>query len=313
VSEDARGTIFFTCVSEHGQVKRARLLLESLRAFGGNLSDSEFWVLEADPELASCESLAEFGAEVVPFQVAAEVDDYLFASKVSACAFAEARANRDDRGTSGGHRRPVSCLCWLIPECLVLRPPSFLRLSAECDVAVRPVHIRNVGLPANDEPDAFWRGVFDEVGEPDRSFTVRSFVDDERIRPYFNSAAFAFDPRLGLMRDWLVHFGSMVRDGPFQERACPDTLHRVFLHQAVLSALIAVRVERRRVRELPPEYGYPYNLHDRVPEERRVVSLDDTVLPIYEERPVDPRLVDDIGIGEPLRSWLLERTGHAER
>jgi hypothetical protein len=60
---------------------------------------------------------------------------------------------------------------------------------------------------------------------------------------------------------------------------------------------------------LPPEYGYPYNLHASVPGDRRAESLGETICPIYEERSVDPRVVDDIGIEEPLRSWLMERTG----
>ena len=292
---------FLTCVGSPSQVGRAGLLLDSIRAFGGRLRDRPFWVVEADPEGAPCGALADVGAAVVPLSVPSSIDGYLFARKVTACARAEELA-------AGS----VETLIWLIPECLILKPPALLELSPSVDVAVRPVHIRNVGLPTGEEPDAFWRGVFATVGEPPGSFTVESFIEGVRIRPYFNSGAFSVRPEVGLMRSWLEAFEALVADEVFQEEACGDERHRVFLHQAVLSALIATSLERARIRELPPDYGYPYNLHGSVPAGRRAAALGDTVCAIYEERSVDPRDVDDIEIPEPLRSWLVARTAKGE-
>ena len=47
-------TAFFTCVGSRAQARRARLLLDSIRAFGGGLRDCPFWVVEGDPEGAPC-------------------------------------------------------------------------------------------------------------------------------------------------------------------------------------------------------------------------------------------------------------------
>lgn len=290
-------TVFFTCVASRGQVERARLLIDSIREFGGDMSACPVWVVEADPDGAPCGGLEEDGVTLVPLTPPGEPGDYPFSRKVRACAEVEERA-------AGS----VGTLCWLIPECLVLRPPILFELGTGCDAAVRPVHIRNVGLPAVEEPDAFWSGVFAVAGEPAESFTVESFIEGERIRPYFNSAAFSFSPEPGVMRRWREAFGTLVGDAIFQREACGDELHRIFLHQAILSALVATTLERERIRVLPPDYGYPYNLHGSVPDERRVRALSDTVCPIYEERSVDPGEVDDIEILEPLRSWLLGRT-----
>jgi hypothetical protein len=292
------GTTFLTLVAAPEQVPAARLLIESLRSFGGPFASAPFWVVEADPRLAPCGALEESGATVFRMPERFQAVGYPFSLKVNACAAAEERA-------AGS----VETLCWLIPECLVLRPPALFALPTTRDVAVRPVHIRNVGLPEDLEPDSFWRGVYDAAGEPDRSFTVRSFVEDAPIRPYFNTAALSVRPDLGLFRRWHALFEQMVSDADYQRRACHDDLHRIFLHQAILSTLIATTVPRERIALLPPGYGYPYNLHSSVPEERRVASLGDTVCPIYEERTVDPRAVDDIEIPEPLSSWLLRRTG----
>ena len=302
MSDGPRGnTAFFTCVGSRRQVRCGRLLLDSIRAFGGELRNCPFWVVEVDPEGAPCGALADIGATVVPLAVPASIDGYAFARKVCACARAEELA-------AGS----VETLIWLIPESLILKPPELLELPSSMDVAVRPVHIRNVGLPAGEVPDAFWGGVFAAVGEPPDSFTVESFIEGERIRPYFNSAAFSVRPVLGLMRTWLRFFETLVTDDAFQEEACGDERHRVFLHQAVLSALIATSVDRARIRELPPDYGYPYNLHGLVPVDRRAAALADTVCAIYEDRSVDPREVTDIEIQEPLRSWLAARSVRRE-
>lgn len=294
-------TVFFTSVGAARQLPCARLLIESIRAHGGELARSPVWVLEQDPIGAPCDCLAGRGVQVFPVSTGDPLGGYLFSGKVSACARAEELA----AGT-------VDSLVWLIPECLILRPPVLLELPDSLTAAVRPVHIKNIGLPAESAPDVFWEGIFGAVGEPDPSFTVESFVESERIRPYFNSAAFSVRPAAGLMRRWLELFEGLVNDAAFQVAACGDERHRIFLHQAVLSTLIATSVDRTGIRELPPDYGYPYNLHDSVPAEKRARVLDDLVCAIYEHRSVDPDSVTDIEMREPLRSWLRGKVGEVE-
>ena len=116
--------------------------------------------------------------------------------------------------------------------------------------------------------------------------------------------AFAIDPSLGLLRRWYECFEALVADQDFRTESCADDLHQIFLHQAVLSALLATAVEPARIRVLPPAYNYPYNLHQAVPFDRRAASLNDLVCITYEDRSLDPNVVDDIDIHEPLGSWL---------
>ena len=136
---------------------------------------------------------------------------------------------------------------------------------------------------------------------------VESYVDGQRLRAYYNSHAFAINPGLGLLRRWAEVFETLVVDGAFQAAACHDARHQVFLHQAVLSTLLATTVDPARLRLLPPEYIYPYNLHAAVPEARQARALDDLVCIAYEDRSLDPAEIEDIAVGEPLRSWLAGR------
>jgi hypothetical protein len=280
-------------------------------------------VFVASAEGVTGEAFDREDVVVLPLELPQAVRGYPFAAKVWACAWAEDLATSQDGPLGGGTVRTlangrVRSLAWLAPDCLVIQPPALFRLGPAWDAAVRPVHIRNVGLRAGEALDPFWRGVYAAVGLSDvvpnvttLGATVESYVDAQRLRAYYNSHGLAVDPALGLLRRWAEIFLSLVVDGAFQAAACQDMLHRVFLHQAALSALLATRVDPGRLRLLPPEYNYPYNLHGSVPEERRARALNDLVCIAYEDRSLDPDEMEDINVEEPLRSWLAARLATA--
>ncbi|MCB9419842.1 MAG: hypothetical protein H6667_08555 [Ardenticatenaceae bacterium] len=285
-------TIFLTLVRTSAEKDYGRILIDSIRDFGGELSQCPIWLFEADPQNASCTSLVDEQVKIFPLGVPDSVKGYFFASKVWACAQAEAMAS------------DVQSLIWIDPVCLVIQPPLLFELDGAVDTAVRPVHIKNVGQLPEESPDSFWQKVYNVVGLADLRMTVETFVGKQQIRAYFNTHAFAVNPAKGLLHEWFTLFEQLVRDKDYQKAACPDQLHQIFLHQAIWSALLAARLPLERVRILPPDYNYPYNLHQSVPPERRAAALNDLVCAAYEERSLDPQLMDDIAVQEPLRSWL---------
>lgn len=123
---------------------------------------------------------------------------------------------------------------------------------------------RNVGVSVAEPLDDFWSRVFERVGIADTDYSVESFVDGQKIRAYFNSHSYRVDPSVGLFRRWLECFEGLVLDTEFQVSSCSDDLHRIFLHQAVLSALTVAMIDSERIRILPPSYSYPYNLNAAV-------------------------------------------------
>lgn len=269
-----------------GEAGRARLAFESLRAFGGELARAPalVWSLGAD--------LSGLPGDTTVRALDAGPTPLPFSAKVSACARAESEA-------AGRFRT----MLWLCPESLVVRPPLLYRLDRDLVAAFRPVHISNIGSRADAPPDPYWQAVYDACGAAAPGFTVESFVDRATLRPYFNTHCFAVDPNLGLMRKWQTLFERLAGDEAFLAGPCADPLHRIFLHQAVLSALVARRAGRDRTRLLPPDYNYPLNLHERVPADRRARTLDELTLPVYEEAP-DLRKLAAAG---PLRDWLAPR------
>lgn len=293
------GIIFATAVRSDYGLSRACLLIESLRAFGGDLSGAPFWIFQTDDNLSLDAGQVAGSAEIFPLAVPDAIQGYPFAEKVSACARAEELAAPE-----------FGSLVWIDPSCLITNPPTLFALGDSADAAVRPVHLQIVGLPAEGALDDFWRKIYKTVGVKDVHTTVESFVDRKRIRAYYNSHAYSVNPSRGLMRRWSEYFYILVTDGEFQQTACQDELHRIFLFQALLSALLVTRLGRRRVRILPPEYNYPYNLQQDIPEDRLAKSMNDLVCIAYEDRSLDPDKMDDISVGEPLRSWLEARSGH---
>jgi hypothetical protein len=287
------GTIFITAASANS-LPAARLLIDSLRVFGGELADAPFWVFASDPEPVS--SLEDKHSQVLPLIVPDLVSAYPFGKKVAACAHAEELVPAGTRS-----------LVWFDPSVLVVQPPMLFDLGPDSDAAFRPVHIRNVGLPPSEPLDSFWKGIYAVAGVEDISATVTSFVDGQILRPYFNSHAFAINPALGLMRRWYSLFQQLVGDAPFQSAACADERHQIFLFQALLSTLIASALKPARVRILPPTYNYPYNLQDRIPPGWRLAALNEAVCFTYEEHSIHPNAVTGIEVREPLRTWLEAR------
>lgn len=290
-------TVFVTLISSARQRSATHLLIDSIRSFAGPMRNHPVWVFIAGAQEQTSNELKDLDAELIPLTIPDSVKSNWFAGKVYACARAEELAGKN-----------IQSLIWISSNCLVIQPPVFFELGSSYDAAFRPVHIRNIGNLASQSPDEFWKRIYQTVGINDISISVESFVDDQHLRAYYNTHAFAIDPSLGLMRMWYEIFEKLVIDRDFQDGACRDDLHQTFLHQAVLSALIASRLDPDRIYNLPTTYNYPYNLQEKVPVDRRVSALNDLVCIAYEDRSLSPDEMKDIHIDDPLRSWLAEHS-----
>jgi hypothetical protein len=289
-----------TLVETTQEAQGARLLIKSLRLFGGPLRHAPVWMF-FQPELPIGDLLDIFadveGIQFIPLNLdrAAPGSNYPFGSKVHACAQAEASAGASFR-----------TLVWFNPGCLIVNPPSLFNLAPSFDAAFRPVHHQNIGSPAHNPPDDYWQAVYHSVGLDEAPFTVESFADLQTLRPYFNTHCFSIHPALGLFSAWQQCFRVLVDDVAFQSGPCRGPLQRIFLHQAVLSALVAKRLFPQRIRLLPPGYSYPLHMHPQISPNRRPFRLNDLVCPVYEGAFEYPVTLNGLQADEPLDSWLLE-------
>lgn len=292
-------TCFFILVTSPDAEVHARFLIKSLRTFAGDLRACPIWVFTPNRERVSSLFKDLEKVEVFPITIDEAFSRYYFTYKVHTCALAEKMAE---------HK--VKSLVWLSPQCLIVNPPDLFDLTPDFDAAFRPVHIRNVGLPADEPLNAYWREVYRAVGVEDPAHMVESFVDHQTLRPYFNSHIFAIDPTQGVLRNWLTHFKRMIMDPVFQSGPCQDEIHKIFLHQAILSALLPKMLAWERIRILPPEYSYPLHLHHEVPEEGKPGSFNDLICPVYEDTYRFPDTLNGLEVHVPLKDWLMDHDPH---
>jgi hypothetical protein len=288
----AQDTCFLLMFRSAEGERLARIVIESLRTFGGRLSDCPIWAFVLDPARAAHALPGLEGVHCFPLVVEAGCPPYPLAEKVYACARVEEMAGPEIRS-----------LVWLSLDCLVINPPVLFDLGPSADAAFRPVHHQNIGSPAHEPPDDFWRGIYRALEIDDMPYTVESFADRQTLRPYFNTHCFALNPAAGLGRAWWEHFKALVTDRAFQAGPCRDELHQIFLHQAILSTLVPKMLPWERVRLLPPAYNYPLNLLNEIPPDRRAPTLNSLVNAVYE----DAFPWTEIEVQEPLRSWLIAR------
>ncbi len=288
---------FFTLVRSSADANSAKILIESLREFGGRLSNSRFWVflsnrLTSPPELQELPDVDFF-----PVEIETEHSKYILGDKVYVCAQAEKMAAV----------RQIDTIVWMSAYSMICKPPDLFDLGSNLDAALRAVHIKNIGSPIAEPVDPFWQAVYSKIDLHGSALSVISLVDGLSIRPYFNTHLFSLRTDVRLLESWSKLFYDLITDSDFQDRYCQDIEHQIFLHQAVFSTLTLKVIDWSRVRQLPTSYSYPLHLHHRVPVPQRARSLNDQVCPVYEGQFEYPESLNGLEVNEPLETWLSTR------
>lgn len=282
---------YITVISSQVEAQQVKLLIESLRRFGGRLGAYPVWLFFTDINFSAGFSESDT-LKLFHLKMDLPLSNYPLAEKVFACALAEEMAALEG----------VQTLIWLNPDCLIFNPPELFILGDQYDAAFKPVHIRNVGSLANEPIDGYWQRVYEVVRVNQVPYTIESYVDGQILRPYFNTHCFSTNPAKGILQAWRAIFVTLLMDKEFQDDYCQDEFHQLFLHQVVLSALVMKSIQQKQLLMLPHEYSYPLHLQHKLPITKRVKFLNHLVCMVYEES----TLLDGIEIQEPIRSWLID-------
>jgi len=284
------------CVASPSDERAAVMLIKSIREFGGAYKDSPVYVFQDNADENPCLVIKNMDANLLPLEIDPAARDYLFSRKVYACAQAE-------RLLAG----KAESIVWFDNQCLVFAHLDDLLLQDSKAVAIRPVQLLNtIGLAPEAPIDEFWGRIYQDAGvDPQKVPIVETFVDAKKIRFYINCQIISFRPELGICREWERIFTSLVKDAEYQKKACPDVLHQVFLHQAVLSAVINAKVNESELQWLPASCGYPLNLHEKLPPEKKLRRLKDVKYLVYDTiMQRRPDWMEIMPVEEPLKSWL---------
>jgi hypothetical protein len=277
------------------------LMVESLRQFGGRLGNTPVWCYLGDghPDLRG-----KIGRKRIPegitFKracVPLDAKPFPFAGKVFASALAENEAVG---------KYPL--LVWLDPDVVFVQEPAAFFLPDSISFGFRPVMHKLIGSRFSEPLDEFWLRVY-EILEvlPSAVFPVRTPVDGETLRAYFNAGLLVVRPEMGVLRKWPECFAALYSDPVVAGWCAKEELRNIFLHQAALAGDVLTTLRRTDTVELPPTYNYSLLLKDKYPPHGRPVTLDDVVLFRHEFMLADPEALERVRDSSAIFKWVSER------
>lgn len=276
-------------------------LASSIRTFGGELCFNPIWLIsrrrEEELSEATRQKIFSLGARLISFDLQSIKTKVAFSSYVAAAAIAEGMAQGE-----------ASFLAWLAPDTLILQPPTGLLLPSGKSLGACPVHLKLLGSGFNDPIDDYWGLVYRHCQvDTSQIFSMRTVVDEQLVRAYFNAGLLVVRPERGLLRAWQSRFEKLADLPEFRAFYAQNELYEIFIHQAILAGSILALLKAEEYQPLPFEMNYPLHLHTRVAPFHRPTSLDELITCRYEEYAEffdNPNLDAVIHIDQQLKDWL---------
>ncbi len=278
-----------------------RLLVESIRTFGGSLAQNPIWILipeNTSPHSPTIrEKLDALNVSYIPFKLDSNLAQFFFASELSALAFGESIALKE-----------TELLAWLDSNTLVLKEPTAFLLPKSKMLAYRPVHHTLIGSRYSEPLDPFWTQIYKScnvVGN--QIFPMSTHVDATRIRPYFNAGLLVTRPSTQLFRTWSETFFKVYQAPIYQKFYEQDHRYRIFIHQAILSGVILSILPKEELQELPATYNYPLHLYSEDITLHRLTNLEQLVTFRHEGFYNDPNWIETMPASERFKRWIVQR------
>ena len=293
--------IFAFMVVPEQTEREAILLAESIRAFAGRYSDKPIWAMlpsgMADLAQTTQSRFAESKVMILPFTIVESSRGFPFAAKVQAAAEAERQA-----------KGQTNNLVWMDVDSIVIQQPDGLVLDNGQVIGYRPVDHKLIGSSIYEPLDDFWMLIYQRCQVPlEHAFRMKTSVDEQLIRSYFNAGMLVVRPAFGLLQAWQTDFLNLFLEDCFQPFYEQQMLYKIFMHQAVLTGTILRAFKMLSLQLLPWQVNYPLHMHRSYPEERRPEVINELVSCRYDTffENVDWR--KKLPVDEPLRHWLNER------
>ncbi|MFX1312922.1 MAG: flavin reductase family protein [Promethearchaeota archaeon] len=288
-------SLIFAYISDCSDPKDL-ILAASIRKFGESLSNYPIWVLIPKPEeninKAIKNIFLSLNVDLIPFSTKDE-PEFPFISYVLAAANAELLAKKKGK-----------LIVWLGSNTIIFNEPKHFILDDEKNLGYRPVHHTNIGSFYDEPIDPFWKLVYQKCNiSKEQIFPMKTHVDNNIIRPYFNAGCLIVRPERGLLQSWWNTYKELYNEQCFRDYYNKNYIYAIFIHQAVLSGIILSTMERNELYELPFDYNYPLNLYYNCPFVYRVKNVNELTTVRYE----DLKNLKNIPIQDPLKSWLMKQ------
>ncbi len=278
------------------------ILVESIRKFSGEFSSCPIWLftkktLKEIPE-DLLNSLYQHEVEIFTLDLDPEIANFSFIDHVYAAAKAEEMAvNKTDN------------LVFLGTNTLFFDSPEKFLLEDGISLGYRPVHHKLIGSLYDEPIDYFWSLIYQKCNVKEENvFPMQTHIDGQILRPYISSGCLVVNPKRGFFKVWWEKYKIIHKEPVFKEFYEKYDLYLIFIHQAVLSAVMLSELDKSEIKELPFEYNYPINLYHESLDEFKPKNFDNIITArYYLEKIIDEDEFNKIPFNEPLRSWLEKR------
>ena len=267
---DTAKDILFGFYTRRGYETQSILLMRSLRAFGGEMAGLPVRALfpEEHPLEPSGQALLEsLGAVCQPFAIDENFLQFPFTGKAAASAAAEALAEAEGQ-----------ILAWHDRTGMVKQAPAAFQLPEGIIFGFRPTDIANIGSPFGKPLPPFWAEICAHFGITAADLpAITTAIDRVNLHLYINAGLLVVHPARGILRKWAGALQETYALTKFKRFYQKDQAYAIFMHQAVLTAEVALHTSPSERLILPDDYLFSVdNYFDYLPA-LRPNSLDEIV------------------------------------
>ncbi|MFP3950545.1 MAG: hypothetical protein ACLFVP_00145 [Candidatus Bathyarchaeia archaeon] len=295
-----RGDVVFATILKRSSMMSSFLLIESICSFAESFSQNPILCfLPSNESLLESEikMLEELGVNLITFSIDPHFREFPFIPEAVAASMAETTVERVD-----------GILAWMNANTVILGEPEAFTLEDDKYLGYRPVHHTNIGSSWDQPIDPFWSTIYRlcNVSE-DHLHPMKTHVDGNYIRPYYNAGFHASRPERKLLGSWRRKFLELHETSSLQELYKQNSIYRIFVHQAILSGIILAKLEPEEMQELPPSYNYPLHLFHEDVSPHRPSRIEEMVTIRHEGFYKNPGWMEKFPAGEQLKQWIHEK------
>jgi hypothetical protein len=239
-------TIAFIACLERGSLEEQTILLcRSIRRFAGRYRDAPIYTFQpregAEISPQTLAVLEQLGVSHSTERLNREFKESGYVNKIMVSARAEEVLKEE-------------VLVFVDSDTIMTGEPLELDLPMRCDAAALPVNNRRLGSTGpGDTNEPYWQRMYDICGVEKRDAFVKTVIDEQYIRPYFNSGLIAVRRSAGLFTQWKSDFLRLIKAGCISEATGITGMD-----EFSLAVSLGRAIDRMRILDL--RYNYPLQL-----------------------------------------------------
>ena len=243
-------------VVEAGDLEqKTRLLVESIRTFGGDIADSKIWAVKPRKGKALKRETLHFfkgrGVEFIDINLNKKWYLYGFANKIYATAYIEEKYGSN-----------YEILLFLDCDTVVISGINLLFFEERYALVIKPVDNKFISIGIDEKITEFWRMIYDNCGVHNyKSWVINTTVDNKEIIAHYNSGVIFSRSTYRIFEKWLINFENLTQD----YRAYNLTfIQFTLIEQALFAGTVIGFVPKNKVLHLSNNLNFPLTQYKKM-------------------------------------------------